>query len=261
MTSFNKFFIFDILFRDLTIEEIAALLEELYEEDEDDIVDIFIDPPPCNVDSDEDLNQEDSGGKIGNLSGRHLLSGASAILRSGKRLGGPEEDISEDPKTEVPNRKRRKKFEWKNEDIPARNSMFPESNSTKYRNKDPCQLFELFFDDNLVSLIICEIQKYAFQKNKSDPKVSVKECPEGGTPEGVPPSGPGRFGPLRSSSIDSRVPDDIRLDGYGHFVQLTGKNNVRRRCAGLYCSARVRTECRKCDVGLCIECFPGYHDL
>ena len=148
MTSFNKFFISIILFRDLTIEEIAALLEEPYEEDDgDDIVDIFIDPPPCNVDSDEDSADEESGGNIDNLSGRHLLSGASAILRSGKRLGGPEEDISEDPKTEVPNRKRRKKFEWKNEDIPARNSMFPESNSTKYRNKDPRQLFELFFDD------------------------------------------------------------------------------------------------------------------
>ena len=113
---------------------------------EEMLVDIFIDPPPCNVDSDEDSADEDSGGKIDNLSGRHLLSGASAILRSGKRLGGPEEDISEDPKTEVSNN--------------GRMRIFKRSIAQYY-----CRKF------------------------------------------GVPPSGSGIFGPLRSSSIDSRVPD------------------------------------------------------
>ena len=52
--------------------------------------------------------------------------------------------------------------------------------------------------------------------------------------------------------------NDSRYDQTGHFVEPTPKNE-RRRCAGELCGARVRTQCCKCDVGICIKCFKKYH--
>lgn len=70
------------------------------------------------------------------------------------------------------------------------------------------------------------------------------------------PQGSGR--PARAlSSIDGRVPDEIRLDGQNHFI---GPSN-RRRCAGVGCQSTVRTQCLKCDVGICVPCFKTFHTL
>lgn len=52
--------------------------------------------------------------------------------------------------------------------------------------------------------------------------------------------------------------NDARFDYMGHFIKPTD-NNERRRCAGEICTARVRTECCKCNVGLCFQCFIKYH--
>lgn len=51
---------------------------------------------------------------------------------------------------------------------------------------------------------------------------------------------------------------EVRFDTIGHLVRQT-QNGARRRCVGLNCTARVRTECMKCEVGLCITCFATYH--
>lgn len=46
----------------------------------------------------------------------------------------------------------------------------------------------------------------------------------------------------------------MRLDKIGHFVRPTA-NNKQRRCGGKNCKSKVRTECLKCNVGLCVPCF------
>lgn len=49
-----------------------------------------------------------------------------------------------------------------------------------------------------------------------------------------------------------------RFDNIGHFVRNTITKKPRR-CRGNNCKSKVRTECLKCDVGLCISCFASYH--
>lgn len=66
------------------------------------------------------------------------------------------------------------------------------------------------------------------------------------------PKGPGRTPKVKPGA------DSMRYDGYTHYVQKT-KNNKQRRCAGDKCKSTVRTECQKCDKGLCIDCFASYH--
>lgn len=51
---------------------------------------------------------------------------------------------------------------------------------------------------------------------------------------------------------------DARYDQVAHFIQPTPEGK-RRRCQGEMCGSRVRSQCSKCDVGLCIPCFQKYH--
>ena len=70
---------------------------------------------------------------------------------------------------------------------------------------------------------------------------------------GVKPSGGGRP-PLRERGLSA----DVRFDNVGHYVRVpTGSK--RRRCQGNNCSSVIRSECTKCNVGLCIPCFENYH--
>jgi len=74
----------------------------------------------------------------------------------------------------------------------------------------------------------------------------------------APPKGPGRPATAAKSSKGSHVSDELRYDGFGHLVYPT-ENNKRRRCAGHACCSVGRTECRKCDVGLCVSCFGPFY--
>jgi DNA excision repair protein ERCC-6 len=51
-----------------------------------------------------------------------------------------------------------------------------------------------------------------------------------------------------------------RYDGMEHYVEKTA-NNKQRRCAGRNCSSKVRSQCKKCNVGLCLSCFAPYHNI
>lgn len=61
-----------------------------------------------------------------------------------------------------------------------------------------------------------------------------------------------------SHSYSQGVVDDIRYDRIDHLIEKIS-NNKRRRCAERFCKSSTRTQCRKCDVGLCIDCFVSYH--
>lgn len=73
---------------------------------------------------------------------------------------------------------------------------------------------------------------------------------------GSPPKGTGR---PPTCVTGSRIPIDVRYDGIKHWIQKIEK---KRRCAGEGCSTKtsaVRTQCKKCNVGLCIDCFESFH--
>lgn len=62
----------------------------------------------------------------------------------------------------------------------------------------------------------------------------------------------------RKRTYQSRMSLDQRYDERNHYIKIT-TDNKRRRCVGEMCTSVVRSECRKCDVGLCISCFEDYH--
>ncbi|KAH7958814.1 hypothetical protein HPB49_005429 [Dermacentor silvarum] len=69
------------------------------------------------------------------------------------------------------------------------------------------------------------------------------------------PKGPGR---RRTSTLGNSAIGGPRYDQTAHFVGNV-PNGKRRRCAGDSCNSMVRTQCTKCDVGMCIPCFIPYH--
>lgn len=74
---------------------------------------------------------------------------------------------------------------------------------------------------------------------------------------GVAAKGAGR--PAASIAGTSRISIDLRFDETNHLVQKIVK---KRRCAGDGCrnkTSAVRTQCKKCNVGLCLDCFEDYH--
>lgn len=60
------------------------------------------------------------------------------------------------------------------------------------------------------------------------------------------------------ASTDSRVSDSIRFDRIDHLPRHI-EEKKKRRCALRGCTSIVRTECVKCNVGLCIDCFIPFH--
>ena len=51
---------------------------------------------------------------------------------------------------------------------------------------------------------------------------------------------------------------DSRFDGLHHYVQATA-NDSKRRCADELSKSKGKTECSKCNVGLCVRFFKAYY--
>ena len=68
------------------------------------------------------------------------------------------------------------RFKW-SEEHPARKNapMFPEANTTKYRDFTPMELFELFFDEDIVNEMVEQSNLYARQKNVFESSVNSDE--------------------------------------------------------------------------------------
>ncbi|KAG4075382.1 hypothetical protein HA402_009535 [Bradysia odoriphaga] len=72
-----------------------------------------------------------------------------------------------------------------------------------------------------------------------------------------------RFGLLpkkKGRPFSKGLPDEPRFDGLNHFVEFT-RDKKRRQCAMRKCKSSVRTQCKKCDRGICIGCFVPYHTM
>nr|CAI5831573.1 unnamed protein product [Callosobruchus analis]CAI5839620.1 unnamed protein product [Callosobruchus analis] len=70
--------------------------------------------------------------------------------------------------------------------------------------------------------------------------------------------GSGRPSASKNSVTLNRVSDDLRYDHVDHLIEHV-PNKKRRRCAGEGCSSVGRTQCGKCGIGLCVECFAIFH--
>lgn len=73
---------------------------------------------------------------------------------------------------------------------------------------------------------------------------------------GKKPVAAGRPSTVRRSETPGTVDEVLRYDHKDHFVDKCAK---RRRCVGELCQKRPFTQCNKCDVGLCANCFTNYH--
>lgn len=58
----------------------------------------------------------------------------------------------------------------------------------------------------------------------------------------------------RPKRIDHRVPKHVRTDGINHILESSG---TQRRCG--VCGLKTRRECKKCDIGLHLECSDTFH--
>jgi DNA excision repair protein ERCC-6 len=58
----------------------------------------------------------------------------------------------------------------------------------------------------------------------------------------------------RPSSLDKRVPLDIRKDGHNHYLT---NGPTRRRCA--HCGKKTKLLCVKCKVPCHVECSADFH--
>lgn len=75
---------------------------------------------------------------------------------------------------------------------------------------------------------------------------------------GTSPKAAGRKAISKHSTSRKRVSDDIRYDKLEHYV-IEVPNKKRKRCAGEKCHSVVRTQCEKCELGICIRCFKKFH--
>lgn len=69
---------------------------------------------------------------------------------------------------------------------------------------------------------------------------------------GILPKGKGR----KSTTLPAQ--HFVRYDNLGHLVEPV-QDNKKRRCANTGCTSIGRTQCSRCNVGLCVKCFRDYH--
>lgn len=156
--------------------------------DDEDIAGIFIEPPDAAILSDEDSADEDEGGIIDNLTGSQLRSNAEIVFGDGHRISASndgndddEEDsiplLEESPREPQPKRRKKnaEKLTWEKADTVNSESLFPETDYSMYRGLNPVDLFELIFDDEVLTLIIEESTRYALYLNCPDPKITSEE--------------------------------------------------------------------------------------
>lgn len=150
---------------DLTVQEALDLLFGQQEEDEADVADtVYIAPPEPAVQSDEDSGDEDVGGTTDNLNVRQLRADAEI------RYNDHRDDITN---FEVlPTKMRRT---WYSGSFEPTIAAFPDSSYDKYKDFSIVELFELFFDEDIVDLFVTESNRYAIFVNAENPNITPNE--------------------------------------------------------------------------------------
>ncbi|XP_068210548.1 piggyBac transposable element-derived protein 2-like [Palaemon carinicauda] len=123
---------------------------------------------------DEDSAGEDEGGLIDNLPGKQLNAPAEAVFLDGRRTteddGDSEEYRSSSHSSGYKNPK------WRRGNLLSSvDCIFPEPNYVKYRDFSPMELFELFFDEEVWSMIVNQTIVYSKSKRETSFTVTKEE--------------------------------------------------------------------------------------
>lgn len=166
--------------RGFTLQE---ALEMVYN---DNVQDIFIEPPDSNILTDEDSGDEDEGGLIDNLPGSQLRAPAELVMINNERIGDFSDEFSnnailnsESDETVTSNNftfTPIKDTQWINGDlVDNKVRSFIQGSYSKYKDMSCVQLFELFWDDEIIAYLSNQMTLYALFNNCPDPKVTVEE--------------------------------------------------------------------------------------
>ncbi|KAL4132168.1 hypothetical protein QTP88_009375 [Uroleucon formosanum] len=173
-----------------TQNQALDILFEVEDEHRSRAEDIFIEPPAVNILTDEDSGDEDGGGTIDNLAGRQLQVPVELRLENNIRIGGTSRSskksatssnfstsvdkfIVENEKW-VENRIKPVPL-WIDGDFDDRVSEFPNPNYGHLFNMTSLELFELFFTNYIIDLLIEETKKYSSFKNCLDQNITSDE--------------------------------------------------------------------------------------
>lgn len=153
--------------------------------DDVNVSDIFIEPPDCGVLSEEDSGDEDGGGLIDNLPGSQLRAPAELKLSDGNRIGGcgevqENEEMAQLSKKAIMSGKnfqcpKIQDIEWIAGDFLPNQRIFCSSTYKNHKDTTPVELFEKFFDDEIVHILVEQSRKYALFLNHPDPKITIVE--------------------------------------------------------------------------------------
>ncbi|KAF2896351.1 hypothetical protein ILUMI_09814 [Ignelater luminosus] len=126
----------------LTVAEVVQLLEDNISENTDtEVQNIFIAPPAANELTDKDSGDEDTGEFLNNLPRSQLESEAEAVLHRKWTDGDLVDPIKKD-------------------------TYFPKDCPDKYKNMTSVEIFELFIDEEVVTVFVTDTKKYALSKNE-----------------------------------------------------------------------------------------------
>ncbi|XP_060598151.1 piggyBac transposable element-derived protein 3-like, partial [Ruditapes philippinarum] len=162
--------------RRYTVNEIILMLED---EGNFERADIHVQPPPVDELTDEDSASEDEEVGYNNLSGRQLDQQATAtvIRLDGRHVvdSAPDSDLV----TPRPKRPAPVKRKWENKDLPEQDKdrfTWHGSNIDKSRwPQTPDGIFNLFFDDDVINMIVEQSIRYAGSKGNHSFSTSPQE--------------------------------------------------------------------------------------
>ncbi|KAG5863730.1 hypothetical protein JTB14_013620 [Gonioctena quinquepunctata] len=140
----------------------------------EDIDAIYVEPPESTVLTDGDSGDEDSGGTIDNLSGRQLRAQAEVrfVIKENMTAEPDLPTFNKLASTSSHHPSSEKKYSWISGDLQAQTRYFLEPDFKQYMDLSPVQLFELFFDHEMITFLIEESSRYALFKNLPNPNIS-----------------------------------------------------------------------------------------
>ncbi|KAF9422382.1 hypothetical protein HW555_001972 [Spodoptera exigua] len=148
--------------RPLAAHEILDALENVSDNEEDYRERLIcILPPPVDPDclTDEDSGEEDSV-TLNNLPRNILLQPAEVMIQGQIMVS----DTEEEPSDSTGRTKRRRTYAWRKRDLAKNPVNWPDVQGA-CQDKRPIEWFENFLDEDVISLLVSESNKYAVKKN------------------------------------------------------------------------------------------------
>ena len=174
------FIYYCVIFR-LNVNEALACLEgHLHDISSDDI---YIEPPhDLESNSEEDSDDEDQPTSLNHLSGKQLNALAELVLHQPVNASCVGDETSDLETTEPPTKKRKshsKKTvrQWTHDDLQSEPPVAVDPPTYRYHEKQwsPAEVFEFFFDDEVIELIIRFSKTYAVDKGAHQFRVTMEE--------------------------------------------------------------------------------------